>query len=215
MAPPLANPGGQDWPVHPLFLTPTIMRLHVHRTDGKTGHYSQQDPPRATLLAKRFNPERLFTSGPIVVGVHNPFSIINPDEICWIEVETELTLPKVLPQNVERLHRLQGRKEYEAMLAKQWPQWMRFRKGSKGHPLEALVELSLRSGESVFLHVIGTVGETNLVKEIFGVTAISASIDKSGILYINPKSIVRARVYHSRDRVNFRDGFWMAEADDI
>jgi hypothetical protein len=147
--------------------------------------------------------------------MHNPFSIINADEICWIEVETDLILPKSLPKNVDRLHRLSGRKEYETLLAKQWPGWMKFRKGKKGDPLEALLELSLRSGESIFLHVVGTVGETNLVQEIFGVPAISAGIDTAGIIYINPKSIVRARVYHSRDQIKFRNGFWMAEADDI
>ncbi len=191
------------------------MRLRVHRTDGKTGRYSQKDPPRAAMLAKRFNPATLFSSGPIVIGMHNPFSIINADEICWIEVETDLILPKALPKNVDRLHRLSGRKEYETLLAKQWPGWMKFRKGKKGDPLEALLELSLRSGESLFLHVVGTVGETNLVQEIFGVPAISAGIDTAGIVYINPKSIVRARVYHSRDQIKFRNGFWMAEADDI
>jgi hypothetical protein len=198
-----------------IFLEKHTVRLRVHRTDGKTGQYSQKDPPRAAMLAKRFNPATLFSSGPIVIGMHNPFSIINADEICWIEVETDLILPKFLPKNVDRLHRLSGRKEYETLLAKQWPGWMKFRKGKKGDPLEALLELSLRSGESLFLHVVGTVGETNLVQEIFGVPAISAGIDTAGIVYINPKSIVRARVYHSRDQIKFRNGFWMAEADDI
>jgi hypothetical protein len=198
-----------------IFLEKHTVRLRVHRTDGKTGRYSQKDPPRAAMLAKRFNPATLFSSGPIVIGMHNPFSIINADEICWIEVETDLILPKSLPKNVDRLHRLSGRKEYETLLAKQWPGWMKFRKGKKGDPLEALLELSLRSGESLFLHVVGTVGETNLVQEIFGVPAISAGIDTAGIIYINPKSIVRARVYHSRDQIKFRNGFWMAEADDI
>jgi hypothetical protein len=198
-----------------IFLEKHTVRLRVHRTDGKTGQYSQKDPPRAAMLAKRFNPATLFSSGPIVIGMHNPFSIINADEICWIEVETDLILPKSLPKNVDRLHCLSGRKEYETLLAKQWPGWMKFRKGKKGDPLEALLELSLRSGESIFLHVVGTVGETNLVQEIFGVPAISAGIDTAGIIYINPKSIVRARVYHSRDQIKFRNGFWMAEADDI
>jgi len=55
----------------------------------------------------------------------------------------------------------------------------------------------MRSGESVFLHVIGTVVETNLVKEFFGVSAIAANINVQGAVYINPKSIVRARIYHS------------------
>lgn len=191
------------------------VRLRVHRTDGKTGLYSQKDPRQALIFAKRFDPAKLFTSGPIVIGVHNPFSIINAEEVCWIEVETELILPKTLPRDIDRLHRLSGREEYESMLARQWPQWMKFRKGRKGDPLEALIELSMRSGESVFLHVIGAVGETDLVREFFGVPAIAASINLPGAVYINPKAIVRARVYHSRDQVKFSDGFWMAEADDI
>lgn len=191
------------------------MRIRVHRSDGKTGNYSQQEPRAAALLAKRFDPAKLFNSGPIVIGIHNPFSIINPEEVCWIEVETELPLPKLLPRNVERLHRLADRQEYEAVLARQWPGWMKFRKGKKGDPLEALIELSMRGGESVYLHLIGAVGETNLVEEFFGVPAIAASISGAGKIYINPKAIVRARVYHSRDRISFSAGFWTAEADDI
>ena len=191
------------------------MRIRVHRSDGKTGVYSQTDPARAALLAQRLDPTRLFCSGPIVIGMHNPFSIINPDEVCWIEIETALELPLKLPKNIERLHRLAGRGEYEALLARQWPGWMKFRKGKKGDPLEALVELSLRGGESTYLHVLGAVGETNLIEEFFGVPAITASIDGAGRLYVNPKAIVRARVYHSRDRISFKRGFWMAEADDF
>lgn len=191
------------------------MHIRIHRSDGKTGTYSQDDPRRAAFLAKRFDPAKLFTSGPIVIGMHNPFSIINPDEVCWIEIESAHELPIALPENVERLHRLADRREYEALLARQWPGWMKFRRGKKGDPLEALIELSLRSGSSIYLHVVGAVGETDLVREFFGVPAITASIDGAGRLYVNPKAIVRARVYHSRDQISFTDGFWTAEADDI
>jgi len=191
------------------------LRIRVHRTDGKTGNYSQEDHRRAVLLAKRFDPAKLFRSGPIVIGVHNPFSIIHPDEICWIEVETDLVLPGAMPQNIERLRRIPDVEEYKALLARQWPGWMQFRKGRKGDPFEALIELSMRSGESVYLHVVGAVGDINLVEEFFGVPAITAGIGVPGNVYINPKAIVRARIYHSRDQVKFSDGFWMAEADDI
>lgn len=191
------------------------MRIRVHRTDGKTGSYSQDDPRRASVLAKRFDPAKLFASGPLVIGVHNPFSIIHPDEICWIEVETDLILPKAMPNNVERLQRIGNLEEYKSLLARQWPGWMRMRKGKKGDPLEALIELSLRSGESIYLHVIGAVGDINLVEEFFGVPAITASIGVPGNVYINPRAIVRARIYHSRDQIRFPDGLWMAEADDV
>ena len=191
------------------------MRIRVNRSDGKTGVYSQQDPARAALLAQRFDPATLFCSGLIVIGMHNPFSIINTDEVCWIEVETALELPHILPRNIERLHRLADRQQYESLLARQWPGWMKFRRGRKGDPLEALIELSLRGGESIYLRAVGAVGETNLVEEFFGVPAITASIDGAGRLYVNPKAIVRARVYHSRDQISFARGFWTAEADDI
>ena len=142
------------------------MRIRVNRSDGKTGVYSQQDPARAALLAQRFDPATLFCSGPIVIGMHNPFSIINTDEVCWIEVETALELPHILPRNIERLHRLADRQQYESLLARQWPGWMKFRRGRKGDPLEALIELSLRGGESIYLRAVGAVGETNLVEEL-------------------------------------------------
>jgi hypothetical protein len=191
------------------------LHIRVHRCDGKTGNYSQDDHRRAVLLAKRFDPAKLFCSGPIVIGVQNPFSIIHPDEICWIEVETDLLLPKSVPKNIERLRRIGDVEEYKSLLARQWPGWMRLRKGKEGDPFEALIELSLRSGESIYLHVTGAVGDINLVEEFFGVPAITASIGVAGNVYINPKAIVRARIYHSRDQVKFSDGFWMAEADDV
>ena len=191
------------------------MRIRIHRSDGRTGIYTQDAPDRAKVLLRRLAPEHIFSSGPIVIGVLNPFSVLNPDEICWIEIESDLPTPKALPADIDHIRKLSGREEYESLLAKQWPLWLKFRKGKKGDLLEGLIELSMRSGESLYLHVTGSVGDTNLVKEIFGIPAISASMAASGSVYINPKCIVRARVYHSRDRINFPTGIWVAEADDI
>jgi len=191
------------------------MRLRIHRTDGKTAAYVQTDPGRISYLLKRLDPDTLFSSGPLVIGVHNPFSIINAEEICWVEVETQGETLKRLPKGVDRIQQIPGRLDYEAALSKQWPLWMRFRRGKKGDLLEALVELSLRSGESVFLHVTGFVDDVNLVDEFFRVPAICADFSPDGTLYINPKCITRARIYHSKDQVNYPDGFWMAEAEDI
>lgn len=191
------------------------MRILVHRADGKAGTYTQDMPRRAEILAKRLDPQHIFTSGPIVIGVHNPFSVLNPDEICWIEVESEIPVPYALPADVDRIRKLSGRGEYEALLEKQWPQWAKFKKGKKGDLLEALVELSMRSGESLYLHVTGSVSDANLVTEIFDAPAITASIGPGIVAYINPKCLVRARVYHSKDRVNYPSGIWVAEADDV
>lgn len=92
---------------------------------------------------------------------------------------------------------------------------MKFKKSAKGDLLEALVELSLRGGESVFLRVFGHVGDINLIDAVFGLPAITATAPPNLTTYINPKTIIRARVYHSKDRVNYPSGIWVAEADDI
>jgi len=192
------------------------MHLRIHRSDGKTGSYHQGVASRAALLLKRLDPQRIFNSGPIVIGVLNPFSVINADEVCWIEIETDLPVTYSLPEHIRTVRKLAGRDEYEALLAQQWPRWMKFNKSKVGDLLEALVELSLRSGESVFLHVTGSVTNTNLmVDAFFHKPVIIASYPPNGTIYVNPKCIVRSRVYHSRQQVDFPEGLWFAEADDV
>ncbi len=191
------------------------MHLRIHRTDGKTGSYHQKEPARAALLLKKLDPRHIFSSGPIVIGTHNPFSVLNPDDICWIEIETNLPTSVVLPDQVDQVRRLSGREEYEALLSTQWPQWMKFKMSKEGDLLEALVELSLRGGESLFLHVTGKVTKISLVDAFFGAPVIPATFAPHGTVYINTKTIVRARVYHSKDKINYPPGLWFAEADDI
>ena len=190
------------------------MHLRVHRTDGKTGSYTQNDERRARTLLTRLAPHVVFASGPIVIGISNPFTVLNPDEVCWIEVETALETPKVLPRGLEKVERLSGREEYEAVLARQWPLW-RKHADRPGDLLEALVEISMRSGAALYLRATGFVTHAPLVTAIFGGGALVATWAPHGTLYINPKCIVRTRVYHSRDRVDYPNGLWFAEANDI
>ena len=191
------------------------MRLSIHRSDGKTGHYSQDVPAREGLLLTRLDPEKLFTSGPIVIGVNNPFSILNPDEICWIEVETPRETRTTRPAAVETITLLGGRDEYETILAQQWPRWKAHRKENRGNFLEALIELSMRSGQSLYLRVAGTVADLDIARTFFGVPVITATAPPATTAYINPRCIVRARVYHSKDEVSYPTGVWLAEADEI
>ena len=192
------------------------MRLRVCRTDGKIGQYVQDHPGRAQVLAQRLNPETLFRSGPIVIGVLNPFSILQPDEVCWVEARTSATdMATRLPHHVERIRRLADRAEYEALLARQWPKWRTNAKNQPGDLLEALVELTFRGADPMYLHVTGFVENTSLAKTIFGPPCITASVEPDGIVYINPRCVVRARVYHSMTEVNLPEGLWCAEADEI
>jgi hypothetical protein len=192
------------------------MRLSVFRSDGKVGRYLQSNARRAQMLAKRLDPETLFCKGPIVIGELNPFSILNPDEVCWIEVQADAAeLKTATPTGVERVLRLPGREEYEAILARQWPRWRTKAKSKPGDLLEALVELSFRGGHVLYLHVTGYVVSTPLVQMIFGAPSINATFEPNGALYANPKALVRARVYHSMSSVTYPDGLWCAEADEI
>ncbi|MEQ1515592.1 MAG: hypothetical protein ABL931_03780 [Usitatibacteraceae bacterium] len=192
-----------------------FMHLRLHRADGKFGKYHQDDLRRAQVLARRFDPATLFCSGPVVIGMLNPFSVIHPDEICWVEVETELKLKLEYPQNVETIRKLSGRGEYEEVLARQWPLWRINKLNIPGDMLEAVAELSFRGGEMLYLHITGRVADAPLPDLIYGAPAISATISPHGALYINPKGIVRARVYHSRGQVEYPMGLWFADAEDI
>jgi hypothetical protein len=116
------------------------MRLRIHRTDGKTGTYSQTDTRRAQTLLTRLHPETL---------------------------------------------------------------------------LEALGEISFRNGDALYVRVTGVVTRAPLVDAIFGGAALVLSYAPNGTVYVNPKCIVRTRVYHSRDTVDYPDGLWVAEADEI
>lgn len=195
---------------------PIHLRLRIHRSDGKTGSYSQTDERRAKVLLQRLDPKTIFSSGPIVVGTLNPFSVLNADDVCWVEVETGLATKKILPPNVDQVLRLSGREEYEAILARQWPRWQRSKQPDvPGKLLEGLIELSFRSGAYLYLHVTGVVAKTPLTGLIFGVPAITATFEPGGTVYINPKCIVRTRVYHSMKVVSYPTGLWCAEADDI
>jgi hypothetical protein len=93
---------------------------------------------------------------------------------------------------------------------------MEFKLNNEGDLFEALIELSLRGGESLFLHVTGKVNKTDkLVDAFFKPSAIMASYPPDGTLYVNTRCIVRSRVYHSRQKVDYPEGLWFAEADDV
>lgn len=191
------------------------MLLRIKRTDGKTGTYRQDIDRRSAVLLQRLDPNTIFRSGPIVIGTHNPFSVINPEEICWVEVETTRKTIKSVPKNVEQIHRLSDRVEYEHLLAQQWPLWKQYPKANLGDLLEAFVELSFRGGDALYLRVAGYLSDSSLIDAIFGLPAVTATYEPNGTLFINPRTIVRARVYHSSDKVTYPSGIWIAEADDI
>jgi hypothetical protein len=65
------------------------------------------------------------------------------------------------------------------------------------------------------LHLIGQVTKAPLTDLIFGQPGVTASFEPHGTAFINPRSIVRARVYHSLQSVDYPAGLLCLEADDI
>ena len=140
---------------------------------------------------------------------------MTPDHVCWIEVKTELSALQPLPPGIQKLRRHEGRDEFESMLAKQWPLWLRHKKSTSGDLLEALVEIAFIGGSAEYLHVTGQLTGHSLEEQIFGKPSICASFEPDGTLYINPKSVTRVRVYHSKTTIDYPHGVWTAEADEI
>ena len=132
-----------------------------------------------------------------------------------METGTDVPLKQLYPEGVERVVKLKDRAEYEQILERQWPLWRKAHSLGREGFLEALVELSFRGGMVLYLRVFGVRSRIPLVESFFGVPAITAVIESGGAVYANPKCIVRARVYHSTGEVNYPDGLWFAEADDI
>jgi hypothetical protein len=191
-----------------------MLTIKIHRADGKVGTYSQPDAGAAERVLHRLAPDRIFASRSIAVGVKNPFNIINTEHVCWVELHTDRTVEYALPPGFERVSLLVGRAEYEAILARQWPKWRTtFAENDKGF-LEALVEVSLIDGRVLYLHALGR-SPMRLEELLEPQGAVVATFAPHGTVFINPRNVVRARIYHSENKVNYPNGLWFAEADDI
>jgi hypothetical protein len=100
-----------------------MLTIKIHRADGKIGTYSQPDAGAAERVLHRLSPDRIFSSRSIAVGVNNPFSIINTEHICLVELHTDIPVAYPLPPGFEHVTLLGSRTEYEEILARQWPKW--------------------------------------------------------------------------------------------
>lgn len=191
------------------------LRLRIWKTDGRVGNYTQALPKKAAMLVKRVNPETIFRSSVLVIGTLNPITLINTGEVAWIEVETSLPCPQRPLPGVEETIRIETRKEFDELLLQQWPKWRKLRKSKPGDLLQSLVELTFRGGLQLHLHVRGMVNEDFTLETLFDQPSLTAVLPTGGALYVNTKSLVRARIYHSKHEVKYPSGIFVAEADEI
>jgi hypothetical protein len=189
--------------------------LRVFRSDGGVGSYTQTDPRKAVVLVGRLKPESVFNSGVIIIGTLNPLTLINPDNVAWIEAETAIPLPQWPVAGVERVVKLANKAEFDELLLQQWPRWRQMRRSRPGDMLQSLVELTFLGGRSLYLHVHATVVEEFFPQTIFSEPCITATLPEGGALYVNPKALMRMRIYHSSQALRYPDGIFMAEANEI
>lgn len=193
----------------------SALRLRVWKTDGRVGSYTQAQPNKAATLVGRLRAETLFRSGVLVVGTLNPITLINTSEVAWIEVETSLPCPQHRLPGIEEATKIGKRDEFNELLLRQWPKWRKLRKSKPGDLLQSLVELTFRGGLQLHLHVRGVVSDRFSLETLFEEPAITAVLPAGGALYVNPKSLVRVRIYHSKHEVVYPSGIFVAEADEI
>ena len=192
-----------------------VLHLSVWKTDGRVGNYTQVNADKAGTLVRRLQPDSLFSSGVLVIGTLNPMTLINTSEVAWIEVATKLPCPQHAMPGVEETTKIETRQEFDELLLKQWPKWRVMRKNKPGDLLQSLVELTFRGGLQLLLHVRGVVDNDLHLEMLFDQPALTAVLPKGGALYVNPKTLIRARIYHSKHAVNYPPGIFVAEADEI
>lgn len=189
--------------------------LRVYRSDGGVGSYTQTDPRKAEVLASRLRPETIFKSGIIVIGTLNPLTLINPDKVAWIETETTLPCPQLSIPGVERAVKIAGKEAFDELLLNQWPRWRKLPSSNPGDMLQSLVELTFLGGWTLYLHVHARFVDGFLPQNLFSEPCITALLPEGGALYVNPCAMVRVRIYHSRQSIDYPNGIFMAEADEI
>ena len=194
---------------------PSVLRLSIWKTDGRVGNYTQANANKSGILVRRLQPDSLFSSGVLIIGTLNPMTLINTNEVAWIEVATNLPCPQHAIAGVEETTKIETREEFDELLLKQWPKWRLMRKSQQGDLLQSLVELTFRGGLQLHLHVRGVVDNDLHLEMLFAQPALTAVLPKGGALYVNPKTLIRARIYHSKHEVNYPPGIFVAEADEI
>ncbi len=182
-------------------LTAMSIKLTVLKTNGVKGDYHQVTAKLALEVVNKLKPRELFTRGTLFLGNGNPFTLLNPDRIACIEVETSLPLKSVLPPGMTFMNQVIDRAAFMALLDKRWGQWRKLEKGGPASVFEALVHFELEGGWEQYVHVSGkppnTETEAKVIENLLALPVLCVQRAGGGYNYINPSNIIRARIYHS------------------
>jgi hypothetical protein len=183
------------------------LNIVILKTNGLKGSYQQVTSKLATEVISKLNPRSLFTRGALILGNGNPFTLLNPNHIACIEVETGLPLENIQPPGVNTAIQVVDKTAFMVELDKRWGQWRKLEQGGPGSPQEALVQFELAGGWEQYVHVTGTLPdretERKVIETLLDLPVICIKRIGNGYNYINPANIIRARIYHS-NREPFR-----------
>jgi hypothetical protein len=183
------------------------LNIVILKTNGLKGSYQQVTSKLATEAISKLNPRSLFTRGALILGNGNPFTLLNPNHIACIEVETGLPLENIQPPGVNTAIQVVDKTAFMVELDKRWGQWRKLEQGGPGSPQEALVQFELAGGWEQYVHVTGTLPdretERKVIETLLDLPVICIKRIGNGYNYINPANIIRARIYHS-NREPFR-----------
>lgn len=110
------------------------LNIVILKTNGLKGNYQQVTSKLATEVISKLNPRNLFTRGALILGNGNPFTMLNPNHIACIEVETGLPLQSIQPLGVNTAIQVVDKTAFMVELDKRWGQWRKLEQGGPGSP---------------------------------------------------------------------------------
>lgn len=177
------------------------MQIILQHTDGRQTSFQQSTSRLEREIVSKIVPRSLFTRGPLIIGNGNPFTVVHPDRIACMQVDTTLAAKVFYPPGISAAHQIADRAAYLVKLDERWEKWRKLRVGGTSKPYEALVEIDLAGGWEYYVHVVGKFtdqqAEAKLLETLLTMPVLCIRRQANGINYLNPAAIVEARIYHS------------------
>jgi len=177
------------------------IKLTVFKNNGLKATYQQSTTSIAREVANKLVPRSLFNRGALILGNGNPYTLINPQQVACIEAETSLPLQDLLPPGIKSITQIADRTTFLGALEQRWGTWQKQPIELPGKPFEALLHIELCGGWERHALLNGQFTdcstEKKVIENLFGQPVICIHRTGGGMLYINPSSVIRVRIYHS------------------